>query len=40
MDELNKIEKVECGKDALQYFDFDEGWVNLNHGNSLVHRSQ
>lgn len=32
MEAIEALPAIECGEDAAKYFDFDEGWRNLNHG--------
>lgn len=32
MEAIEALPAIDCGEDAAKYFDFDEGWRNLNHG--------
>ena len=32
MEAIEALPTIECGEEAAKYFDFDEGWRNLNHG--------
>lgn len=32
LEEIKRLESIECGKDALKHFKIAEGYRNLNHG--------
>jgi hypothetical protein len=35
LEDVKRIGSIECGKDALEHFNFAAGYRNLNHGMSL-----